>query len=43
MGHVFPAYAGMFLEADFLEIAKNRFPRIRGDVPQGFPVWAKSN
>ena len=30
---VFPAYAGMFLEADFLDICKNRFPRVCGDVP----------
>ena len=32
-GLVFPACAGMFLQASLHQIEKARFPRVRGDVP----------
>ena len=35
---VFPAYAGMFRQEVALPTVRNRFPRIRGDVPLG---WLK--
>ena len=34
LGKVFPAYAGMFLVGISITSGANRFPRIRGDVPQ---------
>ena len=36
---VFPAHAGMFLKSDAYQAVAIRFPRARGDVPEGESLW----
>ena len=43
-GGVFPAYAGVFLQADVSDTGGRRVPRIRGGVPMArevlqYAVW----